>query len=269
MKWKRFRKWIIIVVIVYIAGGIALYFLQDAILFHPVQLKRTHNYDFNLPHEDVSIAFNEEDTLNLVHFKRTNSIARGVVLYFHGNMKNISWYAKYPPFFTRNGYDVILIDYPGFGKSTGKFTEKKLYEWARQVYKFGRSYYSADSIIIYGKSMGTGIAAYLAARENCRRLILETPYYDLPSVVQRYLPVYPVRQLLHYKLPTYEYLPLVDEPITIFHGTRDEVITYRNASRLKPVLKPEDEFVTIKKGKHNNLYTFQETIHKLDSLLSQ
>lgn len=269
MKWKRLRKWLIILLIIYTGGGFALYYLQDAILFHPVQLKRDHRYNFSTPHDDINIAINNEDTLNLVRFFSEGPVARGAVLYFHGNKKNIAWYARFPPYFTRHGYEVIMIDYPGFGKSKGKFTEKILYEWSEQVYKYARSHFAADSIIIYGKSMGTGIAAYLASRVECDRLVLETPYYDMPSVVSHYLPIYPVEKLLHYKLPTYLYLPVVKAPVTIFHGTNDGVITYENASRLRRFLKPADEFVAIPGGKHNNLHSFPEMVRKLDSLLLQ
>ncbi len=261
------RKWLKIAVILYIAGGIALYYLQDAILFHPVQLKGSHKYETREAHTDVSIPINEEDTLNMVRFHPAGKQPRGVVLYFHGNKKNIGWYARFTPFFTRHGYEVMMIDYPGFGKSRGKFTEKTLYDWARQLYKFSRSYYPADSIIIYGKSMGTGIAAYLASREECRRLILETPYYDFPSVIRQYLPIYPVGSMLHYKLPTYQYLQFVKAPVTIFHGTSDWVIRYRNSKRLKRLLKPPGEFISIEGGSHNNLYEYPLMQRKMDSLL--
>lgn len=268
MKKKKILKWFQIVVIIYVLGGVALYFLQDYILFHPVSLKRDHNYNFPEPHKDISIAINDRDTLNLVDFSATDSVTRGVVLYFHGNKRNISWYSKYIPYFTRHGYQVLMIDYPGFGKSTGKLTEEKLYNWALQVYRIAHKRFSADSIIIYGKSMGTGIAAQLASIRDCKRLILETPYYDFPSIISHYLPVYPVRWMLHYDFPTHEYLKNVAAPITIFQGTKDRLVTYKNAKRLQPALKPGDEFITIKGGKHNNLYQFKEVTGKLDSLLS-
>lgn len=269
MKRKKIFKWLWLIFIIYVVGGVALYFLQDYILFHPVTLKRDHNYSFPEPHKDISIALNNRDTLNLVDFSSTDTVNRGVVLYFHGNKRNISWYAKYIPYFTRHGYQVLMIDYPGFGKSTGKLTEKKLYDWALQVYKIAIKRFAADSIIIYGKSMGTGIAAQLASIRDCKRLILETPYYDFPSVISHYLPIYPVRWMLHYDLPTYEYLKNVSVPITIFQGTKDMLVTYSNAKRLIPLLKESDEFVTIKGGKHNDLYTYSEVTSKLDSLLSK
>lgn len=268
MKSKKIWKWFKIITIIYIAGGVALYFLQDAILFHPIRLKNDHQYVFPEPHKDINIPIDNESNLNIIQFLSTDTVTKGVVLYFHGNKRNISWYAKYPPFFTRHGYEVWMMDYPGFGKSTGKFSEKILYDRALTMYRFAMTRFSAEHIIIYGKSMGTGIAAQLASIRDCRRLILETPYYDFPSVIKHYLPVYPVDLMIHYQFPTYTYLQDVAAPVSIFHGTKDGVITYDNAGRLKKYLKPQDEFITIEGGHHNDLYKFKLTIEKLDSLLS-
>lgn len=267
INYKKVWKWLKIIAIIYILGGIALYFLQDYILFHPVTLKRDHKYDFPEKNKEINIPITENSNLNIVQFFSTDTVTKGVVLYFHGNKKNISWYAKYSPYFTKYGYEVWLIDYPGFGKSTGKLTEQTLYDWANYMYNFARTRFSADSIIIYGKSMGTGIATHLASLQPCKKLILETPYYDYPSVIKHYLPIYPIEWMIHYKIPTHDYLEKVIAPITIFQGTDDRLVTYNNAKRLKPFLKAVDEFVTIEGGSHNDLYNFKETIEKLDSLL--
>ena len=267
INYKKIWKWFKILAIVYVLSGVALYFLQDYVLFHPVSLKKDHNYDFPEKHKDINIPITENSNLNIVQFFSTDTITKGVVLYFHGNKKNISWYAKYSPYFTKYGYEVWLIDYPGFGKSTGKLTEQTLYDWANYMYNFARTRFSADSIIVYGKSMGTGIATHLASLHPCKKLILETPYYDYPSVIKHYLPIYPIEWILHYKIPTHDYIEKVLAPITIFQGTDDWLVTYNNAKRLKPFLKAGDEFVTIEGGSHNDLYNFKETIEKLDSLL--
>jgi pimeloyl-ACP methyl ester carboxylesterase len=269
INYKKVWKWLKIIAIIYILGGIALYFLQDYILFHPVTLKRDHKYDFPEKNKEINIPITENSNLNIVQFFSTDTVTKGVVLYFHGNKKNISWYAKYSPYFTKYGYEVWLIDYPGFGKSTGKLTEQTLYDWANYMYNFARTRFSADSIIIYGKSMGTGIATHLASLQPCKKLILETPYYDYPSVIKHYLPIYPIEWMIHYKIPTRDYLEKVIAPITIFQGTDDRLVTYNNAKRLKPFLKAGDEFVTIEGGSHNDLYNFKETIEKLDSLLKK
>ena len=268
INYKKVWKWLKIIAITYILGGIALYFLQDYILFHPVTLKRDHKYDFPEKNKEINIPITENSNLNIVQFFSTDTVTKGVVLYFHGNKKNISWYAKYSLYFTKYGYEVWLIDYPGFGKSTGKLSEQTLYDWANYMYNFARTRFSADSIIIYGKSMGTGIATHLASLQPCKKLILETPYYDYPSVIKHYLPIYPIEWMIHYKISTHDYIEKVIVPITIFQGTDDRLVTYNNAKRLKPFLKAGDEFVTIEGGSHNDLYRFKETIEKLDSLLN-
>lgn len=270
LKWrKRVKRIFVIAIVIYIAGGASLYFLQDRILFRPVTLKKDHKYDFPQKHNDINILINEGSNLNIVQFFPSDSISKGVVLYFHGNARNISGYATYTEQFTRHGYEVWMIDYPGFGKSTGKFTEQILYDWALHMYEFARSKFSPDKMILFGKSMGTGIAAELASRRDSKRLILETPYYDFPSVIKHYLPIYPVHQLIHYQMPVNEYLKKISVPVTIFHGTRDQTISYKNAARLKKFLKPGDEFVTIEGGHHNDLLEHKEVVEKIAVLLRQ
>lgn len=264
---KAIIKWLKILGIAYVLIGLAIYFLQDMILFHPVSLKAGYKYTFKQTHRDINLQPDSASNLNVIEFTTADSV-RGVVLYFHGNKKNIAWYAAYAGNFTKHGYEVWMIDYPGYGKSTGRFTEADLYKYAGALYQLAKKRFSSDKIIIYGKSMGTGIAAELASTNDCRQLILETPYYSFVTLGKHYLPIYPVNPMLHFKMPTYEYLPKVKSPITIFHGTDDWIIPYSNASLLKPLLKQTDAFVTIKGGSHNNLNDYDLFHQKLDSLLS-
>jgi pimeloyl-ACP methyl ester carboxylesterase len=161
-----------------------------------------------------------------------------------------------------------MMDYPGYGKSTGKFTEGRLYDFSLQLYKLARTRFEPNHIIIYGKSLGTGIASQLASVRDCKRLILETPYYSLETLVSHFLPFFPISMLLQCQLSNYKYLPQVTAPVSIFHGTSDWLVPYSNAQKLKPLLKPGDEFITIDKGGHNDLDGFQVFRNKLDSLLN-
>ncbi len=264
---KKIFRWAKIIIIIYCSIGIALYYLQLNFLFNPEKLDSSYQYKFETPFEEVNIAFNEKDTMSMVKFFPKDSVRKGVVLYWHGNKQNIGRYAKFVNVFTKQGYEVWMEDYPGYGKSTGERTEKKLYEQAMQVYKMAARKYSNDSIVLYGKSLGTGIAAYVAAQTNCRQLILETPYYSIPALFSCYAPIYPTQRMSMYKIPANEYLLRVKYPITIFHGTNDGVIPYRCAQKLKSVLKPADEFITIEDGTHHNLYDFDVYQKKMDSLL--
>jgi alpha-beta hydrolase superfamily lysophospholipase len=264
---RKFFRWLKIIVLVYSVIGISLYYLQDYILFHPEPMSRATKYQFDNKYDEINIPYNKETTLNIIRFKTTDSIAKGVVLYLHGNRKNIAWYAKYAGNFTSKGYEIWMLDYPGFGKSTGKFAEQDLYGYALQLYKLARTKYKPAAIIIYGKSLGTCLASQLASVRDCKYLILETPCYSMTSLVAHYFPFYPVSRMLHYHFPTNEYLKEVTAPVIIFHGTDDGVVPYSNAKKLIPVLKQTDEFVTIDGGSHNDLNNFPLFHQKLDSLL--
>ena len=264
---KKILRWTKIFVLFYCIVGIALYYLQDYFLFHPTVLPRNYQYHFNVPFSEVEIPFNKTDTLNMVKFTPVDSVRKGVVIYFHGNRENINRFAKFSTNFTKLGYEVWMADYPGYGKSVGNRTEKILYQQSIQLYKLASSKYAKDSIVIYGKSFGTGIAAYLAAEYDCKQLILETPYYSIPDLLGAYTLIYPIQRMSKYKIPTYQYLEDIKVPITIFHGTDDWVIPYSCAEKLKEVLKTTDQFVTIEKGSHNDLNDFPLYHQKLDSLL--
>lgn len=268
MKKKIFR-WAKIILLIYAALGIALYYLQDYIMIRPEVVPRNKPYGFRSAFHEVNIPYNTETNLNIIQFiSKDDVVTRGVVLYFHGNKKNISWYEKYVHSFTSKGFEVWMMDYPGFGKSTGSFSEEKLYDYALELYKLARSRYKPREIIIYGKSMGTGIAAELASVRDCKYLILETPYYSMTSLAAHYFPIYPVSRLIHHKFPNNKWLPKVTAPIIIFHGTRDGLIPYSQSVKLASFMKPGDEFVKIEGGTHNDLNQFGLFQQKLDSILT-
>ena len=264
---KKIWKWFQIIALVYIMIGVALYFLQDKFIFHPKKLPADYQYQFDVPFRQIDLAVTDEKNLSIVQFTVPDSVRKGIVLYFHGNRQNINRYAKYANSFTRNNYEVWMMDYPGYGKSTGKRTEQVLYDDAALLFKMALSKVSVEQIIIYGKSLGTGIAAQLASKKDCKRLILETPYYSMDALAKHYFFMYPVIPMTKYSLPTFQHFAYVNAPITIFHGTMDRVIPYKQAKWLVEK-KPGTELITLEKGRHNNLPDFPLFHQKLDSLLS-
>lgn len=258
----RFLRWFLLI---YAVIGICIYYLQDYIMFHPQPLPKDHTFNFTYPFREVNIPYSAASVMNVIEFTTTGK-PKGVVLYFHGNRENIERYATYAPKFTRQGYEVWMMDYPGYGKSTGTFSEQGLYDWALTLYKLARARYSPDSIIIYGKSMGTGIAAQLASIRDTRHLVLESPYYSFPSILDSWLPIYPSSKIIKYKFPTYEYLKKVTAPILIFEGTDDWTVPPRNAKRLIPLLKKNDEFILIPGAGHNDIPEFTEYRKKINEV---
>jgi len=267
-------RWTKIVLLLYGIIGIVLYHTQSYFLWHPVAVPASAVYKFGgQPNTELNIAYDKSTNLNLVEFRAVDrppdSPPKGVVLYFHGNRNDIEWYSPIAGDFTRKGYECWIMDYPGFGKSTGEFSEQKLYDYALVLYKLARSRWPPSKIVLYGRSMGTGIAAELADVRDCRRLILESPFYSLESLGYHYLPIYPWGRMLHYHFPIYSHLPQVTAPVTIFHGTADWTIPFSNASRLKSLLKVGDEFISIGGAGHNDLHEFPLFREKLDSVLAR
>jgi uncharacterized protein len=259
-----------VMLFLYALIGILLWTFQDKLFFQSTPLPQDYQFNFTEPHRELLIPLNEKDKLSIVEFYPKDTLhSRGVVLYFHGNRENITHYAKFVPSFTKHGYEVWMMDYPGFGKSTGEPTEQRFYSDALLLYKMAYQKFSVDSIIFYGKSLGTGVATELASHAGGKRLILETPYYSLPSLASAHVPMYPASTMVNYKFPVHEYLPYVQIPVSIFHGTDDDVIPYSNSAQLKTLLKPADEFITIQNGNHNDLSSFALYHQKLDSLLSR
>lgn len=265
-KLKKYWKWFRIIALVYIMIGTALFFLQDKFIFRPKKLAADYQYQFDIPFREINLRVNDEKNISIVQFTVADSVSKGIVLYFHGNRTNINRYAKYATDFTGKGYEVWMIDYPGYGKSTGKRTEQVLYDDALVIYKMAISKVSAEHIIIYGKSLGTGIAAQLASKRDCKKLILETPYYSMDALAKHYFFIYPVMPMSKYSLPTYEHFQYIKAPINIFHGTNDAVIPLKHAKWLTEK-KPGTELIVIEQGGHNNLSGFSLYQDKLDSLL--
>jgi alpha-beta hydrolase superfamily lysophospholipase len=261
-------RFIKVFLLIYAVVGLLIYYLQDYIFLRPTTIPGNEPYNFSQPHKELNIPYRKDVNMSIVQFT-TSQPVKGVVLYFHGNRGNVKRYARASELFTKNGYECWIIDYPGYGKSKGEFTEKEVYDWALTTYKLARARFSRDSIVIYGRSLGSGPASQLAAIRDCKFLVLETPYYDLPSLVSYYLPVYPVHRMIKYEFPVGKHLEKVTAPVFIFHGDDDFTIPISEASRLKESLKKGDEFIEIEDGEHNNLRKFDQYTLKIDSLFGK
>lgn len=263
---NRIKRTLFAMFVFYLIGAVVLYFVQDNLLFHPKPLPADYKFSFEQPFEEINISFHN-NKVSIVKFKSATQ-RKGIALFYHGNMDNVEHYKHYPEIFLRNSYEVWMIDYPGFGKSTGKLTEKLADDEALLMYDLAAKEISTDNITIYGKSIGTGVAAFVASEKNCRQLILETPYYSIPSLAKNYFPIYPINWMIKYSFPIHDYIKNIRSPITIFHGTSDEVIPYKHSIWLKEE-NEKIEFITIQNGKHNDLSSYDLFQKKMDSLLAK
>lgn len=262
LKLRPILSWILAI---YLIGGLVLYFLQKKLIFHPEPLTADYTFKYDMPFEEMRIRLNDKATLSAVLFKA--DAPKGMVIYFHGNARNISKYAGKAKHFIDHGYSVLMMDYPGYGKSTGPLTEAAIYANALEMYKVARKFFPPDSILLYGRSLGTGVAAQLATVRDCKRLVLEAPYYSMNDMAMRMAPIYPYSYMLEYKFPTDEYLTKVTAPIVIIHGTDDHTIPLASGKKLEKLLKPGDKFIPVPGADHNNLDNYPEYGKALDIAL--
>jgi alpha-beta hydrolase superfamily lysophospholipase len=256
-----------ILIVFYLLLMAVLYFGQSYVIFHPVQLAKNYQFQFDSSFDEYTLFTPDGEQLNLLYFKSQKQAPKGLVLYYHGNADNLQRWGKYNKIFLQAGYDFMVWDYRSYGKSTGKPTTENLLNDAELVYQFANKKYTSDQIIIYGRSLGTGIAAYVASRHAAARLILETPYYSLENVAKTYAPILPYASLLRFEFPTYRLLPKVKCPVTIFHGTDDELLPLASTIKLRDLLKKEDEFIIIEGGKHHNLSEYEQYRSHLRTVL--
>lgn len=262
---RKLSKALKVLCILYVMITAALYFLQEKILFLPTELPQDYSYSFEYPFEELFLSPENGVSINALHFKAESP--KGVILYFHGNAGDLSRWGTIAQHFVYLGYDVFIMDYRTYGKSTGPLNEQSFYDDAHYCYKFLLEQYPEEQIVVYGRSLGTGMATYLASKHQPKQLILETPYHSILDVAQHRFPLLPVSLLLKYKFPSYDYISDVDCPITIFHGTDDSVVPYSSAQKLKSLAPSGTEFVTIDGGGHNNLIEFQTYKDKVKAIL--
>ncbi len=247
--------------IYYIVGGIIIlsliaYYFQEKFIFKPEKLKQDFEFKYDIPFREYFFDVEPGVRINALHFFRED--AKGLILYFHGNTRSIKGWAKYSKDFYRYSYDVILIDYRGFGKSTGKRSEKEIINDMQFIYERLKEKYAEDHLIVYGRSMGSGFATKLASDNSPRYLILDAPYYNFRKVVERFLPILPIRIVLRYQLRTDQWILKVRCHTYIIHGTKDWLIPIRHSEALQALNARKITLIRIPGGGHNNLTSFDE-----------
>ncbi len=262
---RKLKKGVIILLSLYVMIGSALYFFQEKLLFLPTTLEQDYQYEFAHPFEELFLKTEDDVTINALHFKVNKP--KGVILYFHGNAGDLDRWAKITEYFVAMQYDVLVMDYRTYGKSTGKLSEQGFYIDAQYCYNHLLKQYSENEITLYGRSLGTGIASFVASANQPKQLILETPYYSILDVAQYRFSMFPLKQLLKYRFPTFEYLPKTNCPITIIHGTDDSVVPYASGKKLSELPVDDLKFITVEGGDHNNLIEFEDYHEVIKTIL--
>lgn len=250
-----------------------LKYFQEKVVFLPVILPHDHTYDFENDFEEYLWDTPFEGKINVLHFKIQNP--KGVIAYFHGNADNLHRWGKIAVDFTKFGYDVLVMDYRGYGKSSGPRNEEYLYSDAQYFYDFAKENYGENKIIVYGRSLGGAFATKIAGENQPKMVILESTFYNLQDIVNRWLPgkvTDKVSPKMTYHFLSNQNILKIKVPLYHFHGTKDSVVPLKSGKKLFEVFEKEHpkipkKFIEIKGGTHEDLIKYDEFIEEMKKIL--
>lgn len=253
-KLYRISLWILSAgILLWLASMAYLWFKQESLLFHPEPLATNAKFDLAYTSEvyiDVPGA-----RLHALYLRQPPEQSKGIVLFLHGNAGNLeTWFTK-AEFWLTTGYDVLMPDYRGFGKSSGEITsEAQLHDDVMRIWAWVAPHYQGKKKVFYGRSLGTGLAAKLATQVEPDLVVLVSPYTSMTQMARDFYPWVPAA-LLRYPLPTEQWLPQIQSKILLLHGTADKLISPEHSRQLQK-LNPRAQLVEIPGATHGDIHNF-------------
>ncbi len=256
---SRIFKIFVFLLIIYAVICFFAYMVQEKLIFFPEELKDDFVFEFPNRFEERFYSSPTGNRIHALFFPSEN--AKGVILYFHGNAGSLRSWGNIADDFLPLNYHILIPDYPGYGKSKGALSEKNLFEDARFLFDELKKEIPDLDVVLYGRSLGTAIAAHLAHHAAVKLLVLESPFYSLTDFVKKLYPYLP-SFLLKYPFRTDLIFQKIKCPVYVLHGTNDEVIPFGSSRKLETLFKSGDAFFPIEGGYHNDLSSFPE-YHKI------
>jgi len=240
-----------IVVAVYGSFCLYLFLMQSRMIFYPTGKHVASPADMGFAYESVSLTTSDQVKLHGWFIPVKDE--RGTVLFFHGNAGNISHRLDSLKIFHDLNLATLIIDYRGYGSSEGSISEQGTYRDGEAAWNYLTEIKKipAGKIIIFGRSLGAAIAAYVAARNKPGGLILESAFTSVEDMGASMYPYMPIRLLSRYDYDTKKTLPAVSCPVMIIHSPYDELINFENGLKLYEIARPPKEMLKIRGG-HND-----------------
>ena len=249
-------KYIISIFLIYFFFGFILFIFQRKILFNTSGIPLLpKSYGLNTVKE---IKIKTKDGLNLLAWYSKPKIKKPILLYLHGNSFDIGERAKRIERYIEEGWGVVLLAWRGYSGNSGKPTEKNLYLDAKSALKWvlDNTNYSMKEIILYGESLGTGVAVELSQNQDFKSVILEAPFTSIYDIAKLRYPIYPFKFLILDNFDNYSKIDKIKSPIMIISGKKDEIIPHKHSIKLFSKAKKPKECLFIDEAMHNNLYDF-------------
>ncbi|MFC6672211.1 alpha/beta hydrolase [Marinobacterium aestuariivivens] len=230
--FRTLMQWLLLIMAGYLLLVALLWLFQGRLIHLPSQALVATPADIGLRYRDVEIDTDDGERLHGWYLPGEPGSA--TLLFLHGNAGNISHRLDSLALFHELGLSVLIIDYRGYGRSSGSPNERGLYRdgEAALAYLLGRLNVPASKILLFGRSLGAAVAARLASRHSVGGLILESAFTSATDMAAELYPWLPARLLVRYRYDTARYLQGVTAPVLIIHSRDDEIVPFRHAERL-------------------------------------
>lgn len=246
---------------VYAGLALYLYVFQERYIYFPELPSRRVDAtpaDIGLTFETVTL--NTPDGEKLAGWYIPAPAARGTLLYLHGNGGNIGHRLDPIGVFHRLRLNIFIIDYRGYGASTGKPSEEGTYQDALAAWNFltQRKHVRPERIILFGESLGGSIAARLAARHTPAGLVVYASFTSVPDLAKALYPMFPASRLARYRYDTQAALKQVNCPVLILHGREDEIVPFSHGQALLGAANEPKRLVELRGGHNDALMVSRE-----------
>jgi fermentation-respiration switch protein FrsA (DUF1100 family) len=249
-------KWLVALASIgYLGGLAALFLLQRSFLFPIPQAMRTAPAAAGFPQAEEHV-LTTADGEKVIVWQVPAKPGHPVVLYFHGNGDFLAGFFGRFHDIVADGTGIVALSYRGYAGSSGQPSEQGLLRDAAAAYAFTTERYSADRIVAWGFSLGSGVAVALAAEQPVGKLILEAPYTSIADVAASAFPIFPVRLVLRDPFHSDQRIARVKAPLLIMHGARDPTIPIAFGERLFALAHEPKQFARFAEGAHNDLDDF-------------
>lgn len=246
------------------------YVSQESLIFHPQPLPGDYRFEFQpreQQFEEVHVPVPGGD-LHALLFRQP--APRGLVFFLHGNSGNLATWTTRIEFYRRINYDLFMLDYRGFGKSRGRIdSEAQLHADVRAAWDRIAPAYAGKPVVIYGRSLGAGLATRLARDVHPALLVLVTPYTSLADLARIHYPLAPL-WLLKYPLRSDALIGEVASPVLLLHGDRDALTPLSQARQLLALARSPAQLLVVNGAGHNDIHEFPAYLdglaHRLQEL---
>ncbi len=246
-------KWLVVLAAGGYLGGLAVLFLaQRAVIFPIPQTVRTTPEASGFREAEEHI-LTTADGEKVIVWHVPAKPGHAVVIYFPGNGDFLAGLVSHFRRITAEGTGLVALSYRGYAGSSGRPSEQGLLQDGAAAYAFTAARYGADRIVLWGFSLGSGVAVALAADRPVGKLILEAPFTSITEVAGSLFWIVPVRWLIRDQFRSDQRIARVRAPLLIMHGARDTTIPIRFGERLFALAREPKQFVRFPEGGHNDL----------------